>query len=312
VVLEVVLHPRRLSRADYPGLFFKLFNLIVLGSRKLNLRLRQTFDSEPGPAGAENSTASVPDLESRRTIGLFVAGQRDDLKAAAQKILSISPDSLAFQQMTLLETVNPLDSSRRLKLTQNSTVDFFEVALQRLPGATDDFPLKPFRAYAEAAGFSVHLENSLLTERLIFAPVRGPRSLLPHLAEFVFVREIKEIGRLRSLTPPDLALSSKEASISLPPPPDPSADSPKVAILDAGLPDKHPLGLWARDYVKVNPDSADYPEGPTHGLAVASAFLFGPIPEKESPAQPWAPITFYRVLDAESGKAGDLDRKSVV
>jgi hypothetical protein len=67
-----------------------------------------------------------------------------------------------------------------------------------------------------------------------------------------------------------------------------------VAIFDGGLPDGHGLEQWVtlHDAPGVgDPDAA----GQRHGLAVTSAFLFGPLRQGEAVAQPFANVDHWRV-----------------
>lgn len=175
----------------------------------------------------------------------------------------------------------------------------FEVVLHQLPQRPGDFPLPEFCAYAERAGFTVHRDYAIKAGGLIFVPVKGAGVNLLRLAQFVFIREIKEGGRLRSLTPP--TIDGGPSGLSLPvagAATTGASNLPKVVILDGGLPEQHLIGPWLKRYVKSNPDQPDMAGGPEHGLSVASAFLFGPLPEQGTASRPLAPISFYRVLDA--------------
>jgi hypothetical protein len=104
----------------------------------------------------------------------------------------------------------------------------------------------------------------------------------------------------------DPAPSSPQADhpITLPstatPPPDLN-----VVILDGGLPANHPIGPWVKDYLLSDSKKKDFPGGPEHGLAVASAFLFGPLPASGTLPSPDSLVTIFRLLDASS--EGDDD-----
>lgn len=307
VVIEVVLHPDRLARANFPRHFLRYLKLSVLGSHKFKVRPKRAFHAAGGPMTKD---LSLPRRQkrfilnrrespsaARRTISLYVAGKKEDLAAVAQKFRDIWPDSPASRQMACLETVNPLDAASLIKTSGDSETDSFEVALHLLPEADSDFPLAAFCVYAGEAGFTAHREHGLKAGGLVFVPVHGPRAGLLRLAQFVFVREIKEAGRMRSLTPPREAAGGEASSAPALPDQGPESTGPKVAILDGGLPDEHLIGPWLNKYVKTNIEVSDIKGGPEHGLSVASSFLFGPLPEEGPAARPLAPVNFYRVLD---------------
>ena len=308
VVLKVVLHPDRLARAHFPRHFLDYLNFSVLGSHKFKVSPRRTFGPPDGPAvgPGESPPQFGAGCARRRTISLFVAGLKENLEAAAQKLLDMPPQSPAARQMACLETISPLDAAGHIKTFGDSETDSFEAVLHLWPGAGGDFPLAEFCAYAEKAGFTAHRDHALKAGGLMFVPLRGARARLLHLAQFVFIREIKEAGRLRGLTPPEEAPPS---GLTLPdqgPGQGPAAAGARVALLDAGLPKEHLIGPWLTKYEKSNPDKPDMEGGPEHGLSVASAFLFGPLPERGPAARPFAPVSFYRVLDADSAREDGL------
>jgi hypothetical protein len=301
LVIKVVLHPDRLARAHAPRHFLSYLKFSVLGSHQIQTCPKKGL----GPAGETVDTSPADGLRS--TICLFVAGRKENFALAAQKFRDIRPDSPASRQMTWLETVSPLYAAGHIKTSGQTETDSFEATLHLLPEAEGDFPGPEFCDYAEKAGFTVHREHCLKTGGLMFVPLHGPRAKLLHLAQFVFIREIKEAGRLRGLTPPEEAASGRDAAFGpVLPEMGPASTGPKVALLDAGLPPEHLIGPWLNKYVKSDPDQPDMEGGPEHGLAVASSFLFGPLPEQGCAARPLAPISFYRVLDAASASEDGL------
>ncbi|WP_338108997.1 S8 family peptidase [Proteus vulgaris] len=71
-------------------------------------------------------------------------------------------------------------------------------------------------------------------------------------------------------------------------------------MLDGGLLDRHVLEPWVSNYNLSDPLANDLPDGPSHGLGVTSAFLFGPLwPDEEAP-RPFSYVDHYRVLDEKT------------
>ena len=311
LVIKAVLHPDRLDYANSPRHFLQYLNLSVLGSHKFKVFPKRTFGPPGGPGLGPGESQIGAGTARRRTISLFVAGRKENLEAAAQKLLDMPPNSPAARQMACLETISPPDAAGHVKTFGDSEVDSFEAVLHLWPGGEGDFPLAEFCAYAEKAGFTAHRDHALKAGGLMFVPVRGARARLLHLARFVFIREIKEVGRLRGLTPPG---GTGEAPGGGPPGgltlPEPgfdewtSASGVKAAILDAGLPSEHLIGPWLTKYVKS--DIPDLEGGPEHGLSVASSFLFGPLPDQGQALRPLAPVSFYRVIDADTAREDGL------
>jgi hypothetical protein len=87
----------------------------------------------------------------------------------------------------------------------------------------------------------------------------------------------------------------------------PLSSEPKVAILDGGLPADHPIGPWLRSYRLLDPSAKDDAGGNEHGLAVTSAFLFGPIQPGGSARRPYAYVDHLRVLDDDAKTEDPLE-----
>lgn len=81
---------------------------------------------------------------------------------------------------------------------------------------------------------------------------------------------------------PALALAPIARSVQIPtrarlPRPEVVDPTARVAILDGGLPKDHSLAPWIETYREMNEGVANSAAYEAHGLAVASAFLFGPM-----------------------------------
>jgi len=77
--------------------------------------------------------------------------------------------------------------------------------------------------------------------------------------------------------------------------------------LDGGLPEHRAITPWLRSYRVLDEDAADDPDGPDHGLAVTSAFLFGPIQPNGHAPRPYAYVDHLRVLDKGSDTEDPLE-----
>jgi hypothetical protein len=85
----------------------------------------------------------------------------------------------------------------------------------------------------------------------------------------------------------------------------------RVAIFDGGLPDNVNLAPWVNliEPKGIGPAVPDYQE---HGLAVTSAFLFGPLDSNKSVERPLCHVDHVRVLDQNTGKNGDFEYYDVL
>ena len=116
---------------------------------------------------------------------------------------------------------------------------------------------------------------------------------------------IRPVPKLRGLRP-----AHRSTGVTIPcnlPAAQPLSSEPKVAILDGGLPQSHVVGPWVRSYRLMDDKAKDDPAGPEHGLAVTSAFLFGPITPKGSAQRPFSYVDHLRVLDDDSATEDPLD-----
>ncbi|WP_238387450.1 S8 family peptidase [Serratia sp. P2ACOL2] len=73
------------------------------------------------------------------------------------------------------------------------------------------------------------------------------------------------------------------------------------------MPEKHPIAPWVRSYRVLDDHAEDDPDALDHGLAVSSAFLFGPINTKVEVPRPYAYIDNLRVLDNKTCEEDPLE-----
>lgn len=139
-----------------------------------------------------------------------------------------------------------------------------------------------------------------------FVPIEGERSSVIKIAGFVFVRVIRPMPKLRGMRPVSRSNGIK-VTCQMPTEQQPLSSVPKVAILDGGLPKSHLIGPWLRSYRKLDPDAADDSDGLEHGLAVTSAFLFGPIQPGGQAQRPYSYADHLRVLDKDSETEDPLE-----
>jgi len=140
---------------------------------------------------------------------------------------------------------------------------------------------------------------------LWFVPVVCEPEAVAALAEFVFIRVIRPVPRLRGLRP-----VQRGRSLSVPctlPSEQALSSEPRVAVLDGGLPSSHAIGPWLGAYRELDTEAEDDPAALEHGLAVTSAVLFGPIRPNGTADRPYAPFDHLRVLDQQVGSEDPLE-----
>lgn len=138
-----------------------------------------------------------------------------------------------------------------------------------------EFIKSSFISYASELGFELKENMAIEVSNLWFLPIAGEERFLERLAAFSFVRVVRPLPAMRSFRP--LTRNTPiGADVDLPNV-HPYASDVRVAILDCGLPDKHVLEPWVSNYGLSDPTANDLTDGPSHGLGVTSAFLFGPL-----------------------------------
>ncbi|MBN3758188.1 S8 family peptidase [Paraburkholderia sp. Tr-20389] len=284
-VAKLTLHPAYVAKSYFPAGLLRKAELFSLGSKTVRIRPRKL------------ATKTAP-LESD-TVQLFIAGTRRafrDLPALAHSLTDQDPLSMDFREIETLESMDAAD--RIVSATSVSDRSVFEAALHLLPDVSAEAVRAPFMAYAASCGYQVAVEYEFIAGRLLFVPVSGDPGRLHELANFSLLRVIRPMPPLRGARP--LARSTALAVSFQLPTGAPLSREPKVAILDGGLPDEHVLDGYVGKYFESDESAESIPEYLEHGLAVSSAFLFGPIAPGGTAERPYAYVDHHRVLDAKS------------
>ena len=165
-----------------------------------------------------------------------------------------------------------------------------------------DHILQAFEAYARSLNLRPDLDRRFEVGGLCFLPLPAPRSSIPAISQFTFLRATREMPALRPLRPMLRASARpKPFAIALPAgrPVDPQL---RAAVFDGGIPGDGAFEPFAElhEPAGISNPVAEYVE---HGTGVTSALLFGPL-EKGLPAsRPYGAVDHFRVLD--DATAGD-------
>ena len=291
VVVKVALHPTYIAKSFFPLALFRSVGITSVGSRAGNLPLRSAGHSKrPRPT---------------TTTEIFAAGSKADLRRLAATLLAIAPETPEAADLKRVERIAPMSGADRLAVAGADAGDVFEAVVHLPLEPADSSVQSSFTDWAESLDFLVRLDLALSAGGLWFVPVRGDPARLESLAEHSFLRTLRPISRLRSLRPFTRAgVADVPCSILAEPP---VSFEPRVAILDGGLPPEHSVGTWLNGYRVMDPAAQDAAEGPAHGLAVTSAFLFGPIEPNGITAQPYSPVDNLRVFDHLSTEEDPFD-----
>lgn len=290
-VARLTMNPSFIARSFFPVAMLRTVGLESVGSRTVKIT-------------PDRWTKKDPPRESTTT-ELFVAGKRQAFRHLKAWTKEVEPDSNEALDLAHIERFLAFRPEDRIVSLGKGKDRFFEVGVHLLPDQNSIFVQRAFAKYAEGLEVKVHSDLGFTAGNLWFVPVEGKHGSIKRLAEFVFVRVIRPMPKLRGIRPLQRA-GGPSVTCSLPTEAPLSAE-PKVAILDGGLPADHAIGPWLRSYRLLDVNAAADPHGVEHGLGVTSAFLFGPIQPHGAAARPYAYVDHLRVLDKDSEAEDELE-----
>lgn len=289
-VAVMTLHPRYISKSDFPSELMRDVGLRSIGSRPRTITPeRWGIARKDGPAA---------------TSALFVAGPRASYAAWSETAPNWSELTPSGAQLTRIEDISAYlveDKIRGIDAKDGLEELALEMVLHD-GGVRNMVPA--FEAFAESHGAILEKDRIRQVDGLWFVPARCARSSIRHLAEFSFLRVVRRMPKLRMLRPISESTKSKfSASVSAMTLR--TSDVPKVAIFDGGLPDDHKLHAWVNYYEPAGIGRPE-PDFVTHGLHVTSAYLFGSLSRGCLPPTPMTRVDHHRVLD-EHTRTMDFD-----
>lgn len=290
-VARLMMNPSFIARSYFPTGLLRSVGLESVGSRTV----RVTPDAWTKKGQPQNCT----------TTELFVAGKRAAFRNLTTWAQSVDPESDEAEDLTHIEQFAAFLPNERIANYGGNNDRFFEVGVHLLLDEDPAIIQHAFMKYSVKHGLKVHANLDFMTGNLWFVPVEGSRAQITNLARFVFVRVIRPVPKLRGFRP---VQRSTGLSVGCHLPTEQALSSePRVAILDGGMPADHPISQWLRSYRVLDEEAADDPGGLEHGLAVTSAFLFGPIQPNGVASRPFAPVDHLRVLDQDIGTEDPLE-----
>lgn len=292
-VAILTMHPRYISKSDFPDELLGAVGMRVIGSRAREIQPDKWGIKDPP------ETAVAEDI--------FIAGQRTAFDSWVKSIGAWTEKSTGAKQLVGIEDVSPFQANAKLRsISPDVQEPLLEVVLQ---GASTTGIVDAFEAYAKSLHAKPILERRRQVRGLIFIPVRVDRSQLEALARFAFLRVARGMPAMRPLRPTILRVSTG-FPVTLPTE-GPTAGDVRAVVFDGGLPASHPLGRWVKT---IEPAGIDMPLASfqEHGLAVTTALLFGPIRQGEAIQTPLSHIDHVRVLDCKTGAANDLEYVDVL
>lgn len=282
-VMRFALHPAYIAKSYYPAKLFHQAGLEAVGSRDRPIR-------------PEKHTAKDWETREFTTSEIYVAGTRDSFQQLSTLLSGAAELPAALKEIREIEEITTFAPAEKLKQV-SSARNAYELVLHLPSDRLAPHNRTDFLRLASDLGVHIEQELALEVRGLWFVPATGPADRVQRLARYSTVRVVRAM--------PELSLSPIVRGHQLPtkaalPRRDVIDATARVAILDGGLPADHALEPWIDSYIEMNDGVANSPEYEAHGLAVASAFLFGPMHGAIQPPLPPSKVSVIRILDADS------------
>lgn len=291
VVAVVTMHPRYVSKSDFPQELLSAVGLRPIGSRSLTIT--------PDAWGIQKHPKAAI------TEQLFVAGKKSNFKAWANQVGSWTPQTRGAKQILHFEDVaafSARDKLRSIPLEPAGQRGILEIVLHN---AGDREVVDAFLNYARRHNARPIADHRRDVKGLTFIPVEADFGSAEELARFSFVRVARPLPTLRMLRP-GLARSVGKGTVKVPDA-DPIDSSFRAVVFDGGLenPAVTALKRWVKYFepAGIGPAVSSMQE---HGLAVTAAFLFGPVPPSGNLPVPACGVDHVRVIDAQTTGGPDL------
>jgi hypothetical protein len=284
-VTVLTLHPEYLAKSYFPAALFRSVGLDSVGSR-------------PSKVTPQKWTRkSAPELTE--TTDLFLAGARDALRQWSESLPFWNEQTPGGNDLVSVEQFRPQRVEDRLKPIQSTNRELtLEIVLHASANRSSSFILEGFEGFLKVLNLKANFDRRFYVGGLCFLPMQAPRAILSKIAEFSFLRVLREMPRLRTLNP--IVRSVPIAGFDCPLPNSLATNSTaRVAIFDGGIAKKSPLTKWVQPIDSPGIGNA-VTEYLNHGHQVTSAFLFGSLKRGEQPFPPFTGADHYRVLDDTS------------
>jgi hypothetical protein len=281
-VISIVLNPEYLAKSYFPNNLFKEIGVEIVGSRPKKLT----------PEKRSKNRDAVETISTE----LFARGSRSAIRNWSQNIVDWSGSSNNEAELIRIEEISAPEPKKKIKGTiPNHGQLPIEVVLHADEIESQTYVLQEFANYLVHRNLPANFGRKFFAKGLCFIEIDAPAERVEEIAQFSFVRALRQMPELRLLEPP---VRSSNIPITAPelPSQSPISTDIRVAIFDGGIPEGHPLTEWANHY--EFPDMGAAPaEYLTHGVGVTSAALFGHINPREPLPRPYCHVDHFRVLD---------------
>ncbi|OOF59705.1 S8 family peptidase [Rodentibacter myodis] len=287
-VVKFVLHPAFLAKSYFPIKLLNKFSLQSIGSKAVSIKPRK--DIKKRGKREEYTTACI-----------YVSGKKENFQDFLDTLNEDNLNQILKDDFITLENISTLTISDKIKSFNNDEVVAVEIALHT-PN-TSSWIVDAFEVFAKQNGVFVDKKRSISVKGLTFIPAKASKNMALKLAEFSFLRTLRELPQLRVNDPVILRSSTNGSTLSLP---SEKAINPdlKVAIFDGGLGINN-FAPWVKEYIWGNGNTSA--QLLSHGQDVTSTVLFGVVNnDTKKLSVPYCNIDHYRVLDSDINNT-DID-----
>ncbi|TFB32344.1 S8 family peptidase [Pseudomonas sp. F01002] len=283
-VTSLTLHPQYIARSGFPVALLAEYSLRLIGSK-------------PSKSKPKSGRGSEKDAGIASTI-LYVAGSPESFQDFKNSLVNLDEDSKVSDDLVKIESLELLKPEDRMLGEFDESSNKIEIVVH-FDSAVDIDWEADFQRYASKSKVKLDMSRSYQSRGLLFLSAEGTEASVQNLAKFSFIRAIRKMPVLRTVSRPQMLRSTGSGRLSIPV--DKALDETfKIAVFDGGLPGNHPFGLWAKN---IEPSGsfrigAPIPAYLDHGQAVTSALLFGNV-QPGSLERPYAEVDHYRVLGDE-------------
>jgi hypothetical protein len=278
-VIKLTLHPSFLAKSYFPTSLLKKFSLTNIGSKSLEIKPRKQTLKRP--------------KELLVTSCLFISG---DIKKYEELLDSLNNDTLSKNEkidIQKIEELNSFTSKEKVKfIKQRKDKDYVEIALH-----TPEFNhsiIEDFVKFAKGHDVEINTERLISVKGLSFVPAKTNSKTARKLAEFSFLRVIRDLSKIRIHDPIIQRTINSSNTLKLPVQPAQDQDI-KVGIFDGGI-GITDLDLWCKEtkYSSSSTSGAYL----SHGQDVTSTVLFGIVDDEQDVLPiPYSNVQHFRVID---------------
>jgi hypothetical protein len=233
---------------------------------------------------------------------IFVAGTRNRISQIETSVDALTADPITMEHLLHIEKVSLQHPAEKLKNPPGKDRRWMEVVLHN---ASSINVLSAFSEYATKLGANVDIGRSRRVGGLTFVPVSADGPISERMARFSFLRVARSMPTMRPFRPTLLRAISREKAIL--PPGEVLSEGFRVLFFDGGIPKTvlPSLSRWVNliEPAGIGPSDSDLEK---HGLAVTSAFLFGPVGRANSLKQPLCKMDHVRVIDTAVWSPADF------